>query len=234
MPRMPPTPRVCLAHAAGLAVLATMVAAGAIADVAPADSSVTPHAAPARYHGSAREIHLVPPRVTHGPVVDGALDDPVWAEAAVLDSFSHWDPVEGVRDSNGTVCLVLYDDRCFYFGFRCPQDPRILRAPLVKRDDVGEDFVGVDIDTYDDKQRSYVFGADPNGVQFDGVYQEERGDPDLSPDFLYTTKARLTPTGYEVEIAVPFRILRCPPHNPLRFGFNASRNIAHTGVFMLR
>ncbi len=189
-------------------------------------------AAPRVYHGTARQLRVTPPRVERGPVVDGALDDAVWSEAAMLDSFTHWNPLEGVRDTAGTECLVLYDEQNLYFGFRCTDDPQQVRAPLATRDNVGDDYVGVDLDTYDDRRRSFVFGCDPNGIQLDGVYQEDSGDPDFNPDYLYASKARRTATGYEAEIAVPFRSLRFPPHDPLTFGVQAWRHIARNGVLM--
>ncbi len=191
-----------------------------------------PLAAGEVFHGSAHALRASPRRVPHGPVVDGALDDAVWAEAAVLDSFTHWNPVEGVPDTLGTECLLLYDDLNLYVGFRCREDPSGLRAPLVTRDDLNDDFAGIDLDTYNDRWKSYLFGCDPNGIQMDGVYQEGGGDPDTNPDFLYVSKARRTAAGYEIEMAIPFKTLRFPSRDPLTFGFNAWRNVGRTGELM--
>ncbi|MEK7329753.1 MAG: hypothetical protein AAB113_03025, partial [Candidatus Eisenbacteria bacterium] len=125
-------------------------------------------AAPPVFHGSAGMLRLVPPRGARGPVVDGALDDSVWTVAAVLDSFTQIDPVEGPPDTTGTVCLVLYDDHNLYVGFRCPDDPRQVRAPLLPRQNVDpSDWVAVGIDAYHDRRRMAYFLSTPRGVQGD-------------------------------------------------------------------
>jgi hypothetical protein len=229
-----------------LAVSAASVAPGPVAGAAAADSTSPPGPAPARdpamprdgaasllvHSGSRGEIHVPLPRVERGPVVDGDLGDDVWRRAAVLDSFTHWEPVEGVPDSLGTVCYVLYDDRCLYAGFRCPDDPRRIRAPITAREAMWDgDWVGIDVDSYDDRRRSYFFCASPEGIQGDGVFTDG-GDPDDIPDFPFRSEARRTAAGYEVEIAVPFRSLRFPARDPLAFGFNAARYMGRNGGFL--
>ena len=181
------------------------------------------------YHGTARMTRLTPPRVDRGPVVDGALDDSVWTVAAVLDSFTQTEPVEGPRDTTGTQCLVLYDERHLYVGFRCPDLPANVRAPFVPREDIStSDFVLVGIDGYHDRRRMAYFFATPRGVQGDGMKVEGQDDDD-AVDFLYTSEGRVTETGYEIEIAIPFRSLRFPRRNPLTVGFNAARSVPGTG-----
>src|SRR5262245_53868742 len=104
-----------------------------------ANADLGPH-----FSGAARHIRLSPPHVEHGPKVDGSLDDPVWAQAAVLDSFTNIRPVEGVHDTLGTITFVMYDDQNLYIGFRAYDDPKQVQAPVVPRDQIGQgDWVGV-------------------------------------------------------------------------------------------
>jgi hypothetical protein len=175
------------------------------------------------FHGAARQLTVPIPRVERGPVVDGRIDDAVWHQAAVLDSFTQSSPVEGVLDTLGTHCLVLYDRRQLYVAFHCRDRARDLRAPLVGRDHADEgDFVGINLDTYLDRRRSMVFCVSPRGVQFDGVEQDETGF-DSAPDFHYSGNAGVVEGGYEVEIAIPFRSLHFPRRDTLAFGFEAGR-----------
>jgi hypothetical protein len=193
---------------------------------------LAPPAAPQPYHGAARMTRLTPPRVERGPRVDGALDDPVWAQAAVLDSFTQIDPVEGPPDTTGTRCLVMYDDHHLYVGFRCPADPAQVRAPFLPRQETdASDWVAVGIDAYHDRRRMAYFLSTPRGIQADGM-QVEGQDDDDAVDFLFTSEGRMTPDGYEVEMAIPFRSLRFPRKNPLTFGFNAARQVPGTGLFI--
>lgn len=212
-----------------------------LALAARASSDLSDAAAPLRspgitpkllFVGAAGQTLCEPPRIGRAPVIDGALDDAAWAEAAVLDSFTHSRPVEGVRDTLGTVAMVMYDDANLYVAFRAKDDPSQVRAPIVPRDQIGQgDWVGVSLDTYDDQQRSFFLCASPLGIQMDGVDQEGR-DSDMAPDFQYRSRGRLTADGYEVEFAIPFRTLRFPPRERVRFGFQAIRDIRRSGAHL--
>jgi hypothetical protein len=181
---------------------------------------------------SAGNLRFSPPRIDEAPAIDGVLDDAVWAQAAALDSFTHGRPVEGVRDSLGTVALVAYDDKNLYVAFHAKDAPDKVQAPVVPRDQVGQgDWVGVSIDTYNDQQRSFFLCANPLGIQMDGVDQEGR-DSDMAPDFQYTSKGRVTADGYEVEMAIPFTTLRFQPGEQVTFGFQAIRDIKRDGTHM--
>jgi hypothetical protein len=185
-----------------------------------------------RLDGAARQTRFEPPRVASGPEIDGVLDDEVWAEAAVLGSFTHGRPVEGVRDSLGTVALVLYDDHHLYVAFHAGDDPAKVQAPIVPRDQVWQgDWVGISIDSYHDQQRSFFLCANPLGIQMDGIDQEGR-DSDMAPDFQYTSRGRVTGDGYQVEMAIPFKTLRFVPGERVTFGFQAIRDVKRDGSHM--
>ena len=184
------------------------------------------------YRGSTGNLLLTPPHVDQAPVIDGRLDDAVWQQAAVLDSFTHNRPIEGIADSLGTACLVMYDGSNLYVAFRVEDDPKLVQAPIVPRDQAWQgDWVGVSIDSYHDRQRSLFLCANPLGIQMDGV-DREGSDSDMAPDFQFTSRGRMTEQGYEVEMAIPFKSLRFPNHNPVTFGFNAIRDIRRNGTHM--
>ncbi len=159
-------------------------------------------------------------------MIDGRLDDAVWREAAVLDSFTQGVPIEGVPDSLGTQCLVLYDAQNLYIGFRCADDPRAVQSPITSRDNSWQgDYVCVNIDGFGDHQHSQFFCANAAGIQMDGMDADGQDDSDLAPDFLYTAKGSRSEHGWEAEMAIPFTSLRFPNRNRLTFGFNASREV---------
>ena len=174
--------------------------------------------------GSHHELHVVPPRVERGPVIDGRLEDPVWSTAAVLDSFTQGVPIEGVPDSLGTQCLVLYDAKYLYIGFRCPDDPRRIQSPVTRRDNTWQgDYVCASIDGFGDHQRSQFFCTNASGIQMDGVDADTQDDSDLAPDFLYAARGSRDARGWEAEMAIPFTSLRFAAGDTVAFGFNASR-----------
>ena len=46
--------------------------------------------------------------VETGPIVDGVLDDPVWAQSAPLSDFQQRDPQEGAPASEYTTVGIVY------------------------------------------------------------------------------------------------------------------------------
>ncbi|MBI5169258.1 MAG: carbohydrate binding family 9 domain-containing protein [Candidatus Eisenbacteria bacterium] len=199
---------------------------------AAACAALTAPASGATYVGHERQIQLEPPRLTQAPTIDGRVDESEWANAARLDGFTQARPVEGVKDTLGTLCLVGYDSSNLYVAFRCRELPGLVQAPIVSRDNIWTgDWVGVSIDSYHDRQRSYFLCANPRGVQADGVDQEGN-ESDNSPDFQYTTKGRVTEEGFEVEFAIPFKSLRFAPSERVSFGFNAIRDQRRTNAHL--
>src|SRR6184192_743986 len=88
-----------------------------------------------------------------------------------------------------------------------------------------DDWVAVHLDPFQEKQRAYMFFANPIGVVADGVTSEGSGD-DLSYDAIWTADARRTPDGYLVLFSIPFRSLRFPSGtNPSSWGLALQRNI---------
>src|SRR5215216_1621589 len=181
-----------------------------LATLAPA-SAVPPATV---YSGRERQLDVSPPRLDGGVEVDGVLDEPEWAEAAVLTGFSQYAPADGVPAEDSTEVLVWYSPTAIHFGVRAFEAHGPVHATLADRDRIGgDDYVQIFLGTFDDGRHATVFGVNPLGVQEDGSLVETgktqsngfnaatvtREEPDLSPDFIFQSKGRLTPYGYEVE-----------------------------------
>jgi Domain of unknown function (DUF5916)/Carbohydrate family 9 binding domain-like len=166
-------------------------------------------------------------RFEKGPVIDGRLDDEVWKEAAVLKDFYQTYPGDNTKPSRPTEVLLGYDARHLYIGFRAYDEPGNVRATVAKRDDVLEDDnIRVYLDTFNDQRRAYVLVFNPLGVQQDGIYTEGSGE-DYTVDILMESKGMVTPDGYTVEVAIPFKSLRYRAGKGSRWGFQALRRIKH-------
>src|SRR5207253_878286 len=76
--------------------------------------------------------------------------------------------------------------------------------------------------TFHDGRQALMFAVNPLGVQGDGSLIEGanvtasgfiggavvgREHPDLSPDFVFQSRGRVTDWGYEVEVRIPFKSL---------------------------
>jgi hypothetical protein len=176
--------------------------------------------------------------------VDGHLDEPVWGRAASLRDFSQYLPNDDRPADDSTTVLVWYSPTAIYFGVRAYGDSAAVRATLADRDKIGgDDFVDIVLDTFNDRRQALVFGVNPLGVQADGTLRDAARQAatfmssvvtgaytlDLSPDYVFESKGRLTATGYDVEIRIPFKTLRFQSGDPQDWGINVIRMVQATG-----
>lgn len=194
------------------------------------------------------ELGVRPPRIEANVEVDGRLDEPVWEQAARLSRFSQFSPADGRPADDSTTVLVWYSPTAIHFGVRAYErhgDPAsTVRATLADRDRIfGDDNIQFLLGTFDDGRQATVFAVNPLGVQGDGTLvetgrtaggfmgnaQQTREPVDLSPDFVFESKGRLTEYGYEVEIRIPFKSLRYQPADVQRWAINVVRQVQHSG-----
>src|SRR5215212_7897970 len=72
---------------------------------------------------------------------------------------------------------------------------------------LNDDYVGFMLDTFNDKRKAFEVFFNPLGIQGDGILTEGRGE-DFSVDLLMESKGIIHETGFNVEIAIPFKSLR--------------------------
>ncbi|NCW44134.1 MAG: hypothetical protein EBV77_01310 [Gemmatimonadaceae bacterium] len=197
------------------------------------------------YHGRTGTTAVAVPRAERGPVVDGTLDEAEWSTAAVLTGFSQFFPNDGVAAQDSTEVLVWYSATALHVGVRAYAVPGSVRATLADRDRITQDDnIQLFLGTYNDSRQALVFAVNPFGVQSDGVLTETgaasgfgfasstakaREATDLAPDYVWRSKGRLTATGYEVEIAIPFKSLRYRNLDVQTWQLNVVRTVQSTG-----
>jgi hypothetical protein len=141
-------------------------------------------------------------------VIDGKLDEEVWQKAVVLKDFYQIQPGDNVSPSKPTEVLLGYDPRFLYIAFKATDEPDKVRATVAKRDNIfQDDYVGFFLDTFNDKRKAFEIFFNPLGIQGDGILTEGRGE-DFSVDLLLESKGIVHETGFNVEIAIPFKSLR--------------------------
>src|SRR5438874_6962982 len=117
---------------------------------------------------------------------------------------------------------------------------------LANRDQIfGDDNVQLLLGTFPDGKQALMCAVNPLGVQGDGSLIEGanvtasgfiggavvgREQPDLSPDFVFQSRGRVTDWGYEVEVRIPFKSLRYQPRQPQDWRLNVVREVKHSGV----
>jgi hypothetical protein len=197
------------------------------------------------YNGRAGRLDVHPPRLEVEVTVDGSLDEPAWAQAAILTGFSQFSPVDGVPAADSTEVLVWYSATAIHFGIRAFEAHGQVHATLADRDKIGsDDNVQILLGTFDDARQASMFAVNPYGVQSDGALVEtgstsgngfnnavvQREAADLSPDYVFDSKGRLTDYGYEVEVRIPFKSLKFQPAQEQRWGINVTRQVQHSGA----
>jgi hypothetical protein len=196
------------------------------------------------YSGRAGQLGVHIPRIEARPPVDGTLSAPEWGHAALLTGFSEYKPVDGVPAEDSTEVLVWYAKDAIYFGIRAFELHGLPHATLAKRDEIdGDDNVQLILSPFLHSHQALVFAVNPYGVQEDGTITEGVGtmigvgvsggsgqdSTDLSSDFVYESKGKLTPFGYQVEVRIPFRSLKFPAKSPQDWGINVLRKVQHSG-----
>jgi hypothetical protein len=171
-----------------------------------AKPTATAKAAPALPPEKANPVVI--PKFDKPPVIDGRLDEEVWQKAAVLKDFFQIQPGDNTPPSKPTEVLIGYDPKFLYIAFKATDEPDKVRATVAKRDNIfQDDYVGFMLDTFNDKRKAFEVFFNPLGIQGDGIITEGRGE-DFSIDLLMESKGIVHETGFNVEIAIPFKSLR--------------------------
>lgn len=140
--------------------------------------------------------------------IDGDLGDPGWRGLERAGNFAEHFPGDQTEPPVKTEAMLTYDDRYLYAAFICHDDPKAIRATYGERDNVfSDDGVVLLLDTYGDAAWAYEFVVNPYGIQGD-VAWSRNGDEDTRYDFIWKSAARITDSGYQVEMAIPFSSLR--------------------------
>lgn len=151
---------------------------------------------------------LKPLRAAATPLIDGVLDDAAWQEAQEISGFKTFIPDFSRDQSERTSAYMAYDAENLYFAFRChDRTPDRIKASMASRDTImTDDFVCINLDSFNDQQALYAFYVNPLGIQADSRFAGNVED--FSADFVWTSAGRLEADGYAVEIAIPFKSIR--------------------------
>jgi hypothetical protein len=212
-----------------------------------AASLLHPPSAATTYVGRENQLHVHIPRIDGAAgtaAIDGVLDEAVWRQAAILSGFSQFSPLDGIAADDSTEVLLWYSPSALYVGIRAYERHGAVHATLADRDKISaDDNVQVLLGTFHDQRQAYVFAVNPFGVQMDGTIVESgqvmgggwtptlsgRVAPDLSQDFVFTSKGRLTEYGYEVELRIPFKSLKFQAADTQSWDINVVRQVQHSG-----
>jgi hypothetical protein len=184
-------------------------------------------AGPAAAQGGGAAFSVAATRVQGAPpVLDGRLDEAVWAAAPVSGGFVQRGPRPGAPASAATEVRVLYTEGALYVGARLADDPDSIAAQLSRRDDGNtySDWMFVMLDSDDDNRSAYVLGVNPREVQQDFIVAED-GDQDATWDAVWEVQTAVDSAGWTAEFRIPLSQLRFTPGSTT-WGVNFQRVVA--------
>lgn len=145
------------------------------------------------------------------PVIDGRLDDPVWAEAARLSDF--YVPDLDRLPTERTIVWLAYDDTHLYLAARCfDERPDLLRMEQTRRGgSVGaDDYIAFSFDLHRKLTSSseHAFRVTPRGVQNETIPHGAAAKVEWRGD--WQAAAVVDSLGWTVEVAIPFTFFDLP------------------------
>jgi len=166
-----------------------------------------------------------------GPiVVDGRLDEPAWANAAVIEAEDLHQilPVEYSMPTQRTRFLVLYDDDALYLAGDMHDDqPELMTAKVLRQGGNNswlDDQFNIWLDPFDDKRSGYRFQVNPHGVRQEGL---ARGGDQVQWQWngIWQAEALQGDDGWAVETRIPFKTISFNPETDT-WGLNLNRRVA--------
>jgi len=178
---------------------------------------------------------IVIPHLNSAPMLKEFLDPSAISGVARtmlrVNRFVERYPEDGNPPSERTVAYLGYTHDAFFAAFIChDNDPKLIRAHMLQRDDLAsDDDVEIMLDTFHDHRRAFFFASNALGIQADALYTEQSGY-DYSFDTVWDTWGRRTPYGYVVLFRIPFASLyfaKAAAGELRTWGVILGRGIAH-------
>jgi hypothetical protein len=178
--------------------------------------------------GEAKTLTIM--RLAMPPTIDGAMDEPEWANATLVTDLHQLDPVEYAQPSQRSEIRLYYDDDALYVAARFwdTEPDRITAQVLRQGEGLGsEDRFSVILDPYLDRRNGYRFQVNPNGVRWEALYQDTT-NLESNWDGIWLGAATRDEQGWTAEMAIPFKTISFNPNND-EWGINFERTIQRNG-----
>lgn len=157
-------------------------------------------------------------------IIDGMMDEPDWAAAAVASDFYMMLPMDTSKAKVKTEVRMTYDKDNLYLIAVCfhgAPGPYVVES--LRRDFAfgkNDNFL-LFMDPFDDLTNGFSFGANAAGAQWDGI-MSDGGKVDLSWDNKWRSEVKNYDDKWVFEMAVPFKSIRYKK-GITKWGINFSR-----------
>lgn len=167
---------------------------------------------------AAQKVKLNQLDIPYSPLtikVDGEITDDIWQQALTVDLDIVNSPWNNLPSPVKTQAKIIENGEYIYIAFIANDpEPENIKGFLADRDSRwGDDLVGIKFDTQNNRRLNYEFIVNPLGVQHDAIFNEMTGKANSLWDGIWQSFGKITKDGYQVEIAIPYRILNFEENN---------------------
>lgn len=169
---------------------------------------------------------LLPLKITAPPSIDGKLDEAVWQSAPSVTGFKTFVPDYGQDMPDQTVVYYAYDRENLYFAFRCyDREPEKIKTSVTRRDNIRpDDWICINLDSFNDQQALYGFYVNPAGIQSDTRFAS--GAEDDGIDLVWYSAGNIDKEGYTIEVQIPFKSIRFANKDTVEMGVIFERRVS--------
>jgi hypothetical protein len=173
---------------------------------------------------------IQPHKTDTPPEIDGILDDDIWQNAPSVTGFRTWNPDYDKPMGYQTTVKMAYDAENLYFAFECQDEPDLIKTSFAQRDKIrDDDWICINLDSYNDRQSLYALYVNPSGIQMDTRYSN--GQEDAGADFIWYSQSTIHEQGYDVEVRIPFKSIRYSVRDgKVQMGVIFERKISRTSI----
>ena len=175
--------------------------------------------------------------LTVAPQLDGVIKgDAAWEGAVPMGNFWQVRPIQGAPASQKSEVYVGFTkDTLYVAAMLYDESASGILVTDSRRDSELDDTDSFQVvfDTFKDSQNGLVFGTNPAGIQYDGqvtqggtaAFGSGVGGFNLNWDTNWEVRTKITPEGWSLEMAIPFKSLRYSTDELQTWGINFQRNI---------
>lgn len=161
-------------------------------------------------------------------IIDGLVDEPVWASVPVYDEMRVIDPDSLAVPQHATQTRMLFTSAGLYLAAVMEQPADSLIARLSGRDEfINRDSYGITLDTSGEGLYGYWFVVNLGGSVMDGKIAPERSYTNQW-DGPWQSRTARTANGWSVEMFLPWSMMTMPEDGTDRtMGFWVNRKVAY-------
>ncbi len=166
-------------------------------------------------------------RIATAPTIDGTFVPGEWDGATQISDFHQIEPVQYGAPSERTEVFVTFDQDFLYIGAKLydAEPDKIIARQLVQGLQIwADDRFAIILDPLNNRRGGYEFEVNPNGVRADAIF-ENVDETNNDWDGIWVAQSSVGASGWQTEIAIPFKTLNFDPDNS-SWGISFARDIA--------